>query len=408
MRSPLSPKCLRTTQSGATTLLMATALLIAVSMIAVYSARTTIVEQRVAANTIWSNQSSDAGQSAMDNIVSLSQSTLQSLAGGKSTLTMTNDPDNKSSGVVKSNSAIVVPTGTIYTADLTTTDSFKTVNIDLKVTGTGRSAEKRIYQRAIFGSFLKELPAEIPQAAITAKDDVDVPRDNLRYSKATEDAEKKPANEHMVPRKATIMCKSYKGVKETGAPTVGETETSVLTPPATSEYETIAPSEFEGGFFSDSGTHLKETAEHYIKCPSGGCTNTDVAGLTGFIWIDGDLTLDNKTLGNYGTKAITATDGGIDSVPVLLAVDGKLTMKNNAVVNGLVYKLGDWNNGTNTGRVNGAVVVNGTGNGSGSNSSNQKGLVKASGVIVNYEINILWNVQKLGRFAPLPGTWRDF
>ena len=55
-------------QGGAATLLMAIVLLIAMSMIGVYAARSTVVEQRVAANTVWSQQAADAAQVVMKNI----------------------------------------------------------------------------------------------------------------------------------------------------------------------------------------------------------------------------------------------------------------------------------------------------------------------------------------------------
>ena len=402
MKVPRSLVLEKRQEQGAATLLMATVLVLAVSMIAVYAARSTVTDQRVAANSLWSSQTSDAATFAMDNIKSISAVDLQKLANGQTSLTFTNDKSNTASDAQHDHAAITNPTPLIYTAKLSTSDSYETVDIEVNVKAANGVAEQKLFERVRFAPFIIKRPdgtTGIPLNNIVAKGDCDVEREHMGSSESTKAAHQMPAHAQKTPLKASMLCKTFKGAKMSGSPSVKEVHSSVGTPPDNDDFVQQSPTAFAGNYFSDSVAHIKETVEYVLNCKSG-CKNSHVSGMTGFIWIDGDLVLDGGILGSFGSKAASAVDAGVDSKPVLLYVDGNLTLKNSAVVNGLIYKRGDWDNGTNVGKVYGAVIVNSNGQDNGS--------LKGSQLYIDYYYYILDNVLDIGRYVRLPGTWRDF
>lgn len=371
-------------QKGAMTLLMATVLLLAVSMVGVYSTRSSVVDQRVTANTVWSATSSSVVKTAMDDVSGITQSTMKSLAGSKTNLIFTSKSLSSTSivAVDKNNSAIDVPNNTDYTTTVTSTDGFATATIEVAVTGPNNVAAQKSVTSVMFAPYLKELP----KAGVAAKGTIAISKsDDVKISNASIYASTQTATKNICPKKAAMLAKINTSTSTASTSSIPEKRISAA----------VIPKDY----FSDSLSHIRDVAEHYINC-AGGCDKGDVNNLTGTIWVEGNLTLDGGTLGDFGQKNKTDNDAGVDSKPVLLFVTGTLKLKGNAVVNGLICTLGNWSNGTGTATVNGAILVGGHTSVTGDFSSDD--------VEINHQFNILVNVQKLGRYAQIPGTWRDF
>lgn len=102
--------------------------------------------------------------------------------------------------------------------------------------------------------------------------------------------------------------------------------------------------------------------------------------LSGDVWINGAVTLS----GNY-TIGTTAN-------PVLLIVNGNLTVSGNITINGLLYVLGS-TTASGTFNLNGGIV--------------SQGAITLSGTSVSFNSSIL---QKLtgSTYARVPGSWKDF
>jgi|GEM_PF-3360246 len=410
-------------QTGATTLLMATILLMAVSVIGVYSARTSIVEQRIAANTVWGQTTSDEAQAAADNLTAFTQTTFQTLAAGATQVNFSNTTSVDGAANVLNSPAISVPIGMQYNIaviNADTLDPYKTVKLDVGVNGPNGSTVKRFFETLTFGPFLRE----IPKADVTALGDATIPLANVKASSATVNAATLPQYVGMSPTGASILARTFAGAKVNSAPEEEEEDDlpAVLTPAAGTDYANLTPAQFEGNYFSDSGAHIKETVQNVFTCGTAAngtapCTFSDFAKIASditqkktplFIWVEGDLDLSGGTLGDFGAK-VGMLDAGTDSTPVLLYVTGNLTLRNNATVNGLVYTRGNWNNGNNVGTVNGAVIVNGTGNGTGADINNQAGnFTSTGGLTLNYEFYILNKLRTLGSYTRVAGSWRDF
>ncbi|MFP4639633.1 MAG: PilX N-terminal domain-containing pilus assembly protein [Guyparkeria sp.] len=99
------------------------------------------------------------------------------------------------------------------------------------------------------------------------------------------------------------------------------------------------------------------------------------------IWVDGDL----NDLPDLGTR----------TEPVILIVDGDVTVDSNSELNGVLYVRGDIE-GAGTPRINGALVAEGSVNKSGGN------------IEVLYDPLAVGLSSRLGSAASVPGTWRDW
>ena len=124
-----------------------------------------------------------------------------------------------------------------------------------------------------------------------------------------------------------------------------------------------------------------------LNCSSG-CNKTDInaeLATSQLVWTSGDVTLIG---GTYGT----ATD------PVVLIVDGNLDLRGGATINGLVYVTNPtWDaNGSGNAYINGAALAE--------NSFDTNG-----NLVVNYDPSILANLNKIVlSVAKVSGSWVDF
>lgn len=124
-----------------------------------------------------------------------------------------------------------------------------------------------------------------------------------------------------------------------------------------------------------------------LTCPLGGCTTTAVNGaLTQSpgrpLWLSDKLTVD----GDIGSAAL----------PALLVVNGNVEFTANAKIYGLVYtRTANWVT-SGTGGFVGAVVAEGSVTGSGITT-------------IEYDADVLRRVRfNIGSFVRVPGSWRDF
>lgn len=98
-------------------------------------------------------------------------------------------------------------------------------------------------------------------------------------------------------------------------------------------------------------------------------------------WIEGNTTIGNQTIGSNGH-------------PVVLVINGNLTLSGNPVIYGLVYVTGTLTQ-SGTGTIRGGVVVKNSASGNGS-------------------LNIIYDPSNLpgstgpSDYASLPGSWRDY
>lgn len=138
---------------------------------------------------------------------------------------------------------------------------------------------------------------------------------------------------------------------------------------------------FEKSFNTNKAT-LKNRAS-IINCTN--CSASNFNGMEGGVtWIEGNVRITGN--GTIGTA----------DKPILIIVNGTLTMAGNNTYNGLIYAIGGHEIEGGISNVNGAVLVEGD--------------FSAKGAFcINYDPDILNNIGKaVGSIAKVAGSWRDF
>ncbi len=134
--------------------------------------------------------------------------------------------------------------------------------------------------------------------------------------------------------------------------------------------------------FNTNKTTLKNRAS-IINCTN--CSASNFTGMEGGItWIEGDVRITGN--GTIGTA----------DKPILIIVNGNLTMAGNNTYNGLIYAIGDHEIEGGTSNINGAVLV-------------EESFSTTGALCINYNPAILNNVGKaVGPIGKVAGGWRDF
>jgi hypothetical protein len=157
----------------------------------------------------------------------------------------------------------------------------------------------------------------------------------------------------------------------------------------------VAPFSAEDRMFATvfnmtAGTFREQPAAVQLTCGAGTCVANDVRSAITLnpgrpIWIPGHLTVD------------TAGDIGSLLEPVLLIVEGNLSFTTAATIHGLVYvRTADWVTSGAAGQVRGAVVAQGEISGTGTPS-------------FVYDSDVLRLLRYgTGSFVRVPGSWKDF
>lgn len=149
-------------------------------------------------------------------------------------------------------------------------------------------------------------------------------------------------------------------------------------------------------FFLMTKARAKSRATVITKATNGG-TNYSAALAappSRVVWIDGQADSVQISGGTVGSTA----------APVLLVIENfsGIELTGGAVINGLIYLAGDWIYSTNDATINGAVLVEG-----------DVALAGSLGIV--YEISngvtapgVVDYLPTIGQFAKVPGSWRDF
>ncbi|VAW85227.1 hypothetical protein MNBD_GAMMA18-916 [hydrothermal vent metagenome] len=134
--------------------------------------------------------------------------------------------------------------------------------------------------------------------------------------------------------------------------------------------------------FNTRKAALKNRA-NIINCSN--CSASHFTGMEGGVaWIEGDVRITGN--GTIGTA----------DKPILIIVNGNLTMAGNNTYNGLIYATGNHEIEGGTSRVNGAVLV-------------EKLFFAKGALCIDYNPDILNNVGKaVGSIGKVAGSWRDF
>jgi hypothetical protein len=251
----------------------------------------------------------------------------------------------------------------------------------LSLTGKAATAEGRTYVTALLT--LKGAISSMPVAALTARDAIDV--NGLTVINAN-------------PKGSGITVQSGGTINTVfdATPATGLTPRTIAGGPNANSFIENDPSlappltndlMFNGSFGLLRNTYRDQPGTVIMACDSG-CTAAQVRTQAErnpgrILWVDGDLSLD------------TAGDIGSATEPVAIVVKGNLQFAAAAQVFGLVYvQASTWNlSGTST--IQGAAVAEG-------------GMSGSSGGTFVHDRDILNNLRfRTGTMVIVPGSWKD-
>lgn len=146
---------------------------------------------------------------------------------------------------------------------------------------------------------------------------------------------------------------------------------------------------FASTFALDAQAYREQPATVVINCGGGACTSSDLTAAVNnnpwrIIWVEGDL------LVNGGADIGSAAD------PVVIVVNGSVSFNASPTIHGLLYvRAADWTT-SGSATVNGAVIAEGNVSGT-------------STAVFSYNPDILTLLRnRYGSFVAIPATWQDF
>lgn len=152
-------------------------------------------------------------------------------------------------------------------------------------------------------------------------------------------------------------------------------------------FASATPEAFFMRFFGAASASVKAAANHYYSNASNTNYNATLNGKTSAtIWIDQ----------SGGTRATIDSNTIIGSLanPVLLVVNGDLTIQGNAQIFGYIYVTGNLQTAGNA-VIRGAIVAGGN-------------TVDSGNFSLTYNTSVLTKVQQLvGQYATVPNSWND-
>jgi hypothetical protein len=378
-------------QTGAATLFIALMMLFSLTMIAVFSARTSVTEIQVTANEYRTKQALEAAQAGVEQgqveIVELQTTNINGLLqlhqlDGNSNAGLGFVDLNPSANFFRVNGTPgALSNNSSYTLTYENIDRDGGVfdssrdNYLIRVTSVGASddgsAKKQIQQLMMLVPWL----ANTPDAALTAKELVDI-GGNVAVT-------------NMVTDLAVLAGGTYSsgGSASTETSNGSNQAGDVVQNDAT--LAGMTSDQFFFSFFGQSKSDIKAQSTQ-ITCDN---CNGDLDGLTGqMIWVN-PATAGSTPQVNSNTLIGSATQ------PVILIIEGGASgfkLNGTADIYGIVYVIGDWDNsGGGNANITGAAVAEGEFHSTGTPNP-------------TYDETVLNRLNALGTFARIPGSWKDF
>lgn len=405
--SAIISKGMRCRQRGAATLLVSMVLLIAATLIILYTSQTTFVEQKISANEVRQRQAFSAAQAGIDMAIAQSNAA-GSIPAAVSTNALVDDTKGFYQAVYCGGTLAVTALPACPNAHGGAIACAAPASTDEKawLMSCGWSDDDTARQRiVVYAGKLAPLPNS-PTNPLTAKGAVmsngnptvinysnnltvwtgagfsglgNTGKTAIRdpgtaYSQTTLDTlvtDPNVLNGQQVCSNAALYCTST-GTSLVGADVVAnDTSLSILD----------SNSFFANTFGMDPASYKNMMAADNIISPDK--LSVDSFKDPGVYWVDGNASL----------KGGNATIGS-QSDPRVVIIDGNLDLMGGLTVYGVVFIRGDWT-GAGGLTVVGAMIVGGK--------------VDISGdPTIIYDPKTIGNVNTLSKFATMAGSWRDF
>jgi Tfp pilus assembly protein PilX len=361
-------------QQGAATLLITIIMLVSITMIILFAASYSVIQQKITSNSYQNTQAFEAAEAGMEfGIVYLQQNSSAILSsptnGYIPVYTSTNTQNVVLANSSKFSIAFTNPVQNNYNLIL--------------ITSTGTSydgtATHTLMQQVAFGSLLST-PPTLP---LISKGAVSMTVNSIVSNPNTNSTIESASSVHFTGNAQTLITGGAVG--SNSANTNSDVQQSNATIAA------MANTTFFQTFFGASEAAVQATVQHSYTNSSSTDYSSILNGMTGTsIWIT--QTSGNALIGNNTVIGSTAN-------PVLLIVNGSLTMSGNAIIYGIIYVIGGISaNLSGNSTINGGIISTGA-------------MSLAGNTRINFNTAILSAVQRQLQttyFAKVPGTWRDF
>ncbi|MCW8918655.1 MAG: PilX N-terminal domain-containing pilus assembly protein [Gammaproteobacteria bacterium] len=400
-------------QRGAASLLISLVLLAVITLVSLNTSRTVLVEQKVAANVYRSNMAFEAAEAGMelalayigggrdrdsDGILPADVSTPDA---DEFLFDADNDGTNDSNTFTLANGASV----TVTLEDLSTSDTVAT-----EIVSTGLSddnmATRTITQVVALVNPLPNVP-ENPlltrgTAIISGSADVyNAEGHSTIWSGGAVDLGSSATINTFIANPADAGYPNCLGDASTPCVTVGSSDSGIAGLDVIEQDSSLAnltEDEFFENFFGMPPTEYRNSMVTMDLDPATDDVSAEVHLSTNpeVIWVDGDVTLSAGTIVGCGIDP-PGNDHctGAQISPVIMIVNGTLTMQGNADFYGMLYVMGGTSGHGNPYSV-GSIVVAGE-------PSNLTGSFE-----IHYNSDVLRRTSEGGRPASSGGSWRDF
>lgn len=360
-------------QSGAV-LIVSLVLMIASTLIVLYTSKVVVTEHIVSGNDYKSSQAlhaADAGvEMAVAALKSPSQATLL-LSDSNSDGWLLDESTNKVSGDL-------VAGITSYFVSITNLNESDFELLSLESIGCADGCSpcsaacpvKKIVRQTILASAVLSDP---PPAPLIAHGFVDI-GGNVDVTNLETDT--------------AIQAGGGIGISGSASTTTSDGTSGAPTYPSVSENDptisSLTPDQFFDNFFSTTRGDLSDIATHFDCGGNSSTCNAVMSGAAGDVmWSDGDVHLNGNSI-----------FGSVEE-PIILYVDGNLVINGNVEFYGLIYVAGDWNNsGGGSATIHGAAISEGNFSGVGTPNP-------------TYNSQVLSNLMNNISVTPVAGSWID-
>lgn len=393
-------------QAGMVTLVMTLVLLVLVSMIATYTARSVLFEQRVSGNDFRSRQAFEAAESGLQVALAYLGKT-----GGED-----KDHDGVTDPVFDTDNDGIGDTNTFTFADdssvtVTLTGAYPLIDVESVGVSDDSTATRTVRSISSTGNALPHSP----DAPLTARGHVTIDGsatvfnpegDSTIWSGSDVDL---GSNNSTATEIADPTDAGYPYCMDT-AMTCSTVQSSNRTSVGLDVIEhdaSLANLSTQDTFEHYFGMSRQNYQESYVTLNVAGAdannlatnpTNPGVQLATGeVVWIDGDTEFSNNTtIGCHQVLTGGAFCDPADTDPSIVIVDGNLVANGTPNITGLLYVIGNFEL-TGNAQVSGAVVVTGDFDNASSGSLD-----------VWYNSDVLSAASDNGPLSGAPGSWRDW
>lgn len=399
--TPVAPK-----QAGVATLAMSLVLLVLITMVSVYTSRTVLFEQKIAANDFRERQAFEAAESGLSAAIAYISS-----PGG-----FDKNGDGITDDVFDANADGIGDTNNMtFANNSSVTVTLNGVFPSLNLLSVGRSDDLTATRlvRTILAT-VDALP-NAPDNPLTARGTVIVNGSATVHNPEGHSTIWSGDNVELGANNATAT--NIADPTDPNYPSCMDVSMSCGTTPSSSkiavgldviEYDSsLANLSAEQMFENFFGTSMANYRESRVSLEVAGANANNLAtnaaspgihlGVGEVIWIEGNASLtQSTTVGCEIPLSGSATCPNANVNPSILIVNGDLTTNGTPNFYGLVYIVGSMNMSSNT-TVTGAVIVGG-------DTANNAG----GSLDVWYNSDVLNQLRNNGPLAGAPGSWQDW